>query len=130
MGWSHHQVSQGNKLKERLSKKRKDRESQLVREHADAEAVKVLTYSFRACTVCIRPAGSECLVFLGVLSSRVHHVCMFVVPTSRPCNSEEGRHLRRVVEGPQGEDSFCVTPRSELPSWRGEYFGYELQVSL
>ncbi|CAM9391146.1 unnamed protein product [Pylaiella littoralis] len=32
-------VSQGNRLKDRLAKKRKDRESQLVRENADAEAV-------------------------------------------------------------------------------------------
>lgn len=41
VGWAR-QVSQGNKLKDRLAKKRKDRESQLVLEEADAEAVKVL----------------------------------------------------------------------------------------
>lgn len=35
------QVTQGNKLKDRLAKKRKERENQLVREKADAESVKV-----------------------------------------------------------------------------------------
>lgn len=45
-----HQVAQGKKLKDRLAKKRSDRESQLVRENADAEAVKVNSFS-TCCTV-------------------------------------------------------------------------------
>lgn len=42
IGWSR-QVSQEKRLKDKLAKKRADRESQLVRENADAEAVKVCT---------------------------------------------------------------------------------------
>lgn len=38
------QVSQGKKLKDKLAKRRADRESQLMRENADAEAVKVHTH--------------------------------------------------------------------------------------
>lgn len=75
------QTSQGNKLRDRLAKKRKDRENQLALENANAEATKVLTlrspFALRA--PCIFRSGLVCFLLLFSAFRSITTVELYIV---------------------------------------------------